>query len=397
MGKIKKDWGSNDLDKTITKKQAMYLLLTCLVGTKFQRLPSFLADIAGKSFWVVLCLYILIDGIFLILSLKIINLGSGKRLYEVLENKTGKIFAKIIFVMLGVYFIMLAVLPYESVHEVFADIIFDSLPWKFFALFLLIAMGVIAVSGLKNIGRTCQLFFFLIMIGIFGLFALGVSTTDLTSILPITETIPSTILEGFYKSTLWFGNFTILYVLMGRIKDQEDGKFNGIKLSFFLSSLFVIFAFITYYGIYQEVTPLKRNWLTKVSQFALLSLDIGRLDWFLILFAELATIITSGIFVYCSSYCFRKVFNCKKMNLITYIILLVLYLNTNYFVSSKLIIFKFLISYGAIFGAVVQYVIPIILLFIAFSYNKKFANMPLEKFKSNSKSKYKTSASEVKS
>jgi len=380
MGKIKKDWGSNDLDKTITKKQAMYLLLTCLVGTKFQRLPSFLADIAGKSFWVVLCLYILIDGIFLILSLKIINLGSGKRLYEVLENKTGKIFAKIIFVMLGVYFIMLAVLPYESVHEVFADIIFDSLPWKFFALFLLIAMGVIAVSGLKNIGRTCQLFFFLIMIGIFGLFALGVSTTDLTSILPITETIPSTILEGFYKSTLWFGNFTILYVLMGRIKDQEDGKFNGIKLSFFLSSLFVIFAFITYYGIYQEVTPLKRNWLTKVSQFALLSLDIGRLDWFLILFGELATIITAGVFVYCSAYCFQEVFQTKKINYIIYIILGILYLNTNFLVKGKLVIFRFIISIGAIYGMIIQYVLPIILLIIAHKYNRSINPKKIGKF-----------------
>jgi len=383
--------------KDITKKQAVYLLLICLIGTKFQRLPSFLSDVAGKGFWLVVFIYLLIDGLFLILTLKIINLGNGTTLYNMIEKTVGKVFTKIIFVILGIYFFMLSILPYESVHEVFADIIFDSLPWKFFALFLLIAMGVIAVSGLRNIGRLCQLLFYVILTGVVGLFVLGLFTSDITAVLPLSDVITKSVFEGVHKSSLWFGNFTILFIFMGHIKDEENKKWGGIKLSFFISFIFVALSYVVFYGIYEHITPLKRNWLTKVSQFALLSLDIGRLDWFLILFAELATIITSGIFVYCSSYCFRKVFNCKKMNLITYIILLVLYLNTNYFVSSKLIIFKFLISYGAIFGAVVQYVIPIILLFIAFSYNKKFANMPLEKFKSNSKSKYKTSASEVKS
>ena len=368
--------------KEITKKQAMCLLLICLIGTKFQRLPSFLADIAGKGFWVVMFIYLLIDGIFLMISLKIIDLGCGATLGEVLEKTAGKIFSKIVFVMLGVYFFILAILPYESVHEVFADIIFDSLPWKYFALFLLIAMGVVAVSGLRNIGRTCQMFFGVIAIGVVGLLILGVSTTDLTEILPITETVLGSVAEGVFKSTLWFGNFTVLYVLMGKIKDQENKKWSAIKLSFFLSSLFVVFSYVVFYGIYGQITPLKRNWLTKVSQFALLSLDIGRIDWFFILFAELATILTAGIFVYCSAYCFKEVFKPKKFNMIIYIILFALYLNTNFIVKCKLDIFRVLITVGPIYGIVVQYVLPFVLLLFARKFSKRQdTNKSLEKFK----------------
>ena len=152
-----------------------------------------------------------------------------------------------------------------------------------------------------------------------------------------------------------------------------------------MSSLFVIFAFITYYGIYQEVTPLKRNWLTKVSQFALLSLDIGRLDWFLILFGELATIITAGVFVYCSAYCFQEVFQTKKINYIIYIILGILYLNTNFFVKGKLVIFRFIISIGAIYGMIIQYVLPIILLIIAHKYNRSKNPKKIRKFSKSPK------------
>lgn len=373
--------------KDITKKQALYLLLICLIGTKFQRLPSFLSDVAGKGFWVVVFIYLLIDGIFLLLTLKIINLGNGATLFTVIEKTTGKVIAKIIFAILGIYFFMLSILPYESVHEVFADIIFDSLPWKFFALFLMIAMGAIAVSGLRNIGRLCQLLFYVIITGIVGLFLLGFFTSDLSHVLPLSDIIPKSIFEGVYKSSLWFGNFTILYVFMGHIKDEENKKWGGIKLSFFISFIFVTLSYVVFYGIYEHITPLKRNWLTKVSQFALLSLDIGRLDWFLILFAELATIITAGIFIYCSAKCFREVFNSKKINIIIYSLLLLLYLGTNYFVPGKLIIFRFIISYGAIFASIVQYAITILLLFLSCIYNKKFVKPKLNKINNKSSQK----------
>lgn len=376
------------MEKGITKKQAVYLLLICLIGTKFQRLPSFLADISGKSFWVVMFIYLLIDGLFLMLSLKIIDLGNGATLYEVMEKTVGKVFAKVIFIMLGVYFFLLTILPYESVHEVFADVIFDSLPWRFFALFVLITMAVIAVSGLRNIGRMCQLFFYLILLGIMGLFLLGIFTTDMTAILPITETVASSVFEGVYKSSLWFGNFTILFILMGRIKAQENKKWGGIKLSFYLSSIFVTLAFVVFYGIYQEITPLKRNWLTKVSQFALLSLDIGRPDWFLILFAEFATILTAGIFIYCCAYCFREVFQTRKINYLIYLSLTILYLYTNYLVDGKLIIFRFIIKFGSIYGMIIQYILPLVFLIIAGKYNKKInsSNSSLVKLKSKEKS-----------
>ena len=378
------------MNKDITKKQAMYLLLICLIGTKFQRLPSFLSDIAGKSFWVVLFIYMLIDGFFLLMTLKVIDLGGGASLYEVLEKTAGKVLSKVIFFVLGVYFLVLAILPYESVHEVFADIIFDSLPWKYFAFFLLASMAVIAVSGLRNIGRLCQMMFFISAIGIVGLCALGVADADYSALLPVTETVVQSVFDGVYKSTLWFGNFTILYVLMGRIKHDEKNRWGGIKLAFFISSIFVAFAFATFYGVYEFVSPIKRNWLTKVSQFALLSLDIGRLDWFLILFGEIATILTAGIFVYCSALSFKEVFGVKKINIIIYVLLLVLYLNTNFFAKSKLDIFRVLITIGPILGGVVQYVLPVLFVWLSRRYSKTSdKNHSLLKFKDGKRKKEK--------
>lgn len=371
--------------KEITKKQTIYLLLICLFGTKFQRLPSFLADISGKGFWVVLFIYMLIDGLFLMLAFKIINLGNGATLYQMIEKSAGKIIAKVILSLLGIYFFILAVLPYESVQEVFADVIFDSLPWKFFAFFLLISMGVLAVSGLRNIGRICQFFFYLVMIGVVGLFILGAITTDISRVLPFADIVISSVGDGLCKSSLWFGNFTILFVLMGKIENQKDKRFGGIYLSFFLGSLFVAVTYVVFYGIYGFITPLKRNLLTKISQFALLSLDIGRPDWFLILFAEIATILTAGIFVYCCAYCIREVIGCKKINYIIYLVLILLYIFTNFAIRSKLDIFKIYISYGSIFGMIIQYILPIILLLIGLRYRKLTYGNNLNKFKNHSR------------
>ena len=347
----------------ITKRQATIMFLICLIGTKFQRLPSFLASTAGRDLWVVVFLYLLIDGLFLFFTLKIIEFSRGLTLKELLEKIFGNVFARIVLFFAGAYFLLCSVLPYEAIQEVFTEVIFDRMPWYAFALFMLVTMGALACSGLKTIGRMCQVYFFIIIFGVVGLLLLGLSKTDLSAIMPIIKTDINGVFEGFYRSCVWYGDYWILLILMGHIKNQNKEKLASFQAVFYVGMIVVAFAFVVFYGIFKYITPQKTNLLTNISQFSLLALDIGRLDYFLIIFAEIATILTAGIFVYASAKCFADAFEIKKQNIVIYVLLGIIYVTTSFVIRSKILLINSILKIGLFVCPFVQYIL-LLLIFI---------------------------------
>ena len=369
----------------ITKKQAAALFIICLIGTKFQRLPSFLASNAGRDLWIIILLYLLVDGLFLCFTLKIVEFSKGLTLEEFLKKMIGNFGAKIVLFLIGTYYLICTILPYEAIQEVFTEVIFDRMPWYAFAIFMLITMGALACSGLKTIGRMCQLYFLIIIVGVFGLLFLGLSKTDFSGVMPIVKTNVVGLFEGFYRSCVWFGDYLILLVLMGHIQNfKKQDNFGFMKLCFYGGMLVVSFAYVVFYGIFKEMTPQKTNLLTNISQFSLLALDIGRLDYFLIIFAEIATILTAGIFLFASATCFMQSFGVKKPNVIIYSLLVIIYILTSFVIRNKILLINMIMKLGLFVCPVVQYALPIFILVVAALKNKK-SNKQFDKLRRGQK------------
>ncbi|MBQ2135327.1 MAG: hypothetical protein II201_00410, partial [Clostridia bacterium] len=104
---------------------------------------------------------------------------------------------------------------------------------------------------------------------------------------------------------------------IGNIKQKEKVG-SRFLLTQIAGVLIVAFAYVVFYGLYENLAPNQGSLISSISQFALLDLDIGRVDWVLVLMFEISTFISSATFVYMSAKCLKDIFGSRT---ITYILI----------------------------------------------------------------------------
>ena len=341
------------MKKELTKRQALFLLVVCFIANKAQRLPSFIATSIGRHGWLVTLILGMLDVVMLFVMLWTNKVANGKTCYDMCKNAGGKWFAKFIVLFFGLYYLLNALLPYEAIHDVFSNVLFDHLSWELYSVFIVFAIAFLATHGLTTIGRVTELLMFVIITSLVGLLILGGSTTDFSLVLPFYDIDAGKLFDACFSYSMWFGDFTIVYIFMGRVK-EDDGKMNfwfPIVLAF--SVLAMTFGYMIFYGLYEVLAPEQTNAISSISQFALLNLDIGRVDWFLVLFFEMSTFISSGLYVFGASKCLCEVFEIKKQNYVTIGLPIFVYF-------LDILVFKSIGRGASKFAKVVKYFYPMI-------------------------------------
>jgi hypothetical protein len=126
------------------------------------------------------------------------------------------------------------------------------------------------------------------------------------------------------------------------------------------------------------LTPTQTSLLSGISAFSILTLDVGRIDWFLVLLSQLASVISCATYVYCATDCINELTGKKNYFLcvvasvaILYAADLLLFGNIDY----GLFVFK---KYTRYLASIVQTIIPLICLLCAIIYRlkcRKFGNI----------------------
>lgn len=355
----------------ISRRQAVILFLICTMSSKLQLLPCLLAGEVGRDLWIVLLFGAIIDTAFLFLTILINKLCPNMSIHDLLRQTYGKLFTSLIGILFFGYFICTSILPFEAVRDVFASNLFDSIPWQIFALFFLVCVGYLSFSGLRTLGRTAELYFYVILFSIICLIILGAINTSWSEILPAFQTPPSKICSTYMMHSIWFGDYMIFYVLTGRIKPDDSGlKYKDVLLWMLAVSLYVV-GYIVLWGLYGITTSSQASLLSSISAFSLLSLEIGRLDWFLVLLSQIASVISCSTYIYCASECIYQIGNKKHFGACVIISTIILYL-------SDIIVFNNIDKGIALFtqnisflSLILQFLIPILCLISAIIVKKR--------------------------
>lgn len=311
--------------KSLTKRQALYLVTICFLANKTQRLPGLISSTVGRNGWLVILILGLLDVAFLSLTLLVNKINNKRTLYGMCEVAGGKVFASFVLITFGLYFLLNTILPYEAVHDVFSNVLFAHLPWEFYSIFLVFAVAFLACYGLTVMGRMSELTLWLIATSFVVLLFFGTMSTDFSRVLPIYDINAKTLFSTCFDYSLWFGDFTLIYLFMGRVK-EDDGKMGWC----FIVSITVCVALLCYgytifYGLYENLAPAQINFISSISRFSLLNLDIGRIDWFFVLFFEVSTFFSSAVYIYAASRCICEVFKIKNEKIVTIAIVLAVY------------------------------------------------------------------------
>lgn len=358
----------------ITRRQALLLFLICTISSKLQMLPCLISQDVGKAMWAVLLMGCAIDVVLFSLVITINMLAPNVTVHDMLRQTFGKVFTSIIGVLLLIYYISVAVLPYQAVREVFASNLFDTLPWQIFSIFLLVAVGYLAYTGMRTIGRTAELYFWIIIFSVVGLITLGVVTTNFIHVLPISDINLGEVSKSAYNNSIWFADYMIFFVLIGRIKTDPKHKapLNFTFLLYFLGATAVYcLAYITFYGLYTVLTPTQTSLLSGISAFSLTTLEVSRVDWFLVLLSQAASIISCATYTYCATDCINQITGKKSYGICLLFGLIILYLTDIILFNNTDLGIKYLKVFTAPFATIMQVIMPIITLFAAVMLKRK--------------------------
>jgi|GEM_PF-6553726 len=360
----------------MNKRQAIILVAICALATKLQRLPSLLSLTVMQDGWIVLLALGFADILFACLALWFFNaFNNVGTFYEVFEKIYGKVISKILFIVLFAYFLISAVLPFEAIHDLFANMLFNQINYNYFGLIFIGVLIFSSAKGLQMMGRQIEIYTALVTVGIVGVLAFGLFSADFSKILPAGHTDFSVFINEAARSSLWYGDFMIIFLLTGRVNLKKgENLWLGILLPFASVLLLIVpLAYVAFYSLYNNLAGFQSSAISSLTQFSLLSLDIGRIDWFFVLFEQVSTILSASIYIYLAAECFSQVFAIKRPLFIITLIALVLFL-ADVFIFKNLTTSPLLFrQVFYVFALIWNYVLPLIYAFSGLVYLKTHA------------------------
>lgn len=292
----------------MTSRQFYIALAIIVVCIKIQKFPCLLAGATQKNGYVLILAYFLINLLCIALGFYVLKKTKNKS-FQYTNSKGMKLLKNAFLILLTLYFFTQGILLYEAIQDLFAHILFDNLPWTLFSLLLIIAVFFLANRGVTCIARNFELYAFIIIASLIAISVFGGMETSFTNIFPLQDISLSQVFSNFVKFNTWFGDF-FLVIALGKV--SKDIKFKWTILTYIVAIAFVILVDIEFYGIYGAYASLQPSLVSVISEQSMLGVNIGRIDWFLILFSQIGTILGSATCFFFAKTCLAEVF--KKVN-----------------------------------------------------------------------------------
>lgn len=315
----------------MTARQFYIIFFVMVISIKVQKLPSLIADSLQKDTYLVILLYFLINLILICLAFFILKKTKGISFSKKTQNWLLNTIKSIIFLGIVAYFLSQTLLLYESIQNLFSHVLFYELPWTIFSLMLAFAVFYLAFSGIKNISLNFELYFWIIFIAYIIISMFGGIKADFASVLPFQTINLKKITSTMIDCNIWFGDF-FLVLALGKCTDHAKLKWTALVYTF--AMLFIALLYIEFYSIYEGYTPMKPSLISVLSEQAMLGVNIGRIDWFFILFTEIGTILSAGACLYFAKKCLCFAFpKLKSKYALIFLIVAVYFIDIFYLVD----------------------------------------------------------------
>lgn len=356
----------------MSARQFYFTIFIFSVSLKVQKMPSLSVGYLGKDNYLMVLFFMVVDLVGIALAFFILNRLKTMDLKN--ENNSTKIIKKIILIFTTLYFMLQGTLLYEAIHDLFAHVLFDNLPWTVFSLLLIAVVFYLALTGVKNIGKSVDLYFFVVLISYVILAIFGGRQTDFSVIFPFETTNFKNICDNFTAFNIWFGDFFMI-LFLGRHCDKIKWKWTS--LVYVASMLFVALLFVEFNGIYGEYAAIQSSLVSEISEQSMLGIDIGRVDWFLIILTEVGTIISSSLCLFFAKQCASVLLPKVKQGYVLGFLMIVLYLVDVFYLVDTNIKEMVFMEFSGLFSLLTKVVVFLMILIYCL-FKKKSSKKELE-------------------
>lgn len=355
------------MSNKISAGQAGVVAFILVMANKILLLPSLLYQTVHADGLIIMAVQFLFDILTLFIFVKLKTTFPNEKLYDVLTMKLGKVCAKLIYLVLLIFFFFKVVLTFSISYLYFQQQVYQDefINIAFICIFPIACFGV--VKGLRSLARTIELFYYIIITGViiclsFSLF------TQLNTPLFFQSSISELALT-LYRHIFTFGDFLFLFLVMDRI-EMTKKQSKKIYINAILGMVLVFALYTIFYCKYHITAFMHNNALSDVVVFTVEFNAFGRLDVIAMITISFITIFQFNIFSYAVCDTLKVIF--PKMSskfscgvfIIAYLILYQLFL------GKYEVLIKWVNGWQAVLGLVAGYLLPLLFLILALSRSK---------------------------
>ncbi len=364
----------------INYRQLSIMVFMSFIALKFLALPSLMYKEGGNMSWLVTLIIMIVDGLYAILIVELMKRSGEKNIYEFMKKTLGVVLTKIFMFLLMLKFALIVANIIKGLEFFVVENLYNKFDWALFIFPLLAVVGFLMYKGIRNIGRTYEMFFMAIIIGCLYIGFKAISSVDWLSFLPFFKDGGAPLIKTGYMHLSWFGSSSFLLMLFGKVDFSKEKKSKLIK--YILLAIFLTqFVYIIFYGLFGKTSPIHNFALSDISQFYSGVSSTDELSWLVVSLWIVAQAVQIGMYAYCLMLAMMFTFNIKN-KIIPIVIIDILMFLLGY-VSEKTVNLEnfFFSHFASIITIISQYVIPIILLFAYIVYAKRNKGVESEKSK----------------
>ena len=351
--------------KQLTTRQAKIIMMFYVCISKIMILPSLVCSQLKSDFYIVYLLMFLIELLFVLLILNINKRNPDLSFKDYFEQKFGVFITKIFYFIIGSIILFKTCLFFHETFMYLFESLYVDLKWWF----VIFPSGVFAVymssRNLRNFGRTIEIFCYVVLGCILIAWFDGVSNIHILNLIPKFDFNKTNLFSSLINSSIWFGDFLLLFFILGNIKVEKKMQKEIVK-GWIYGVIITVVTCIIFYGVFGVTSSLRRMALIDLTQYAPKLSKTGNFIWFvnmiwpIILFYQLAiqTYFTTQSYSYCfnARHNFRFLLSCIVV-VATIVILILFDLNITNIINFIRGGFGFVMLF-------LQYVLPFIMLVI---------------------------------
>ena len=292
----------------INSRQLCVIVFYILTSLKLFALPSLIYVTCETDSWMVFVFMILIDICLTLIIFSFLRQSSEKNFYKFLKNRFGVVFAKIFCFSFFVVFMLDLLDGTTGLQRLLLNNFYIEFRWYVFLIPQLSIMAYIVYKGLRNIGRLCEIFIWLIIAGIIFIILKSLTEFDPTFFLPVLSTGFSPIIKALFKHITWFGTPISLLFMMGDI-DFKDYKTSRLVKYLVIAGSAILISVVVFYGVFKSNAGLHSFAISDLSEISNSSTALDELSWFIVSIWVIGQTLQLSISFYAVIYSFRYLFN----------------------------------------------------------------------------------------
>lgn len=345
----------------INYRQLSIMVFMSFIALKFLALPSLLYKESGNMSWLVALVIMIIDGLYAILIIELMKRSNEKNIYEFMKKTLGVVITKIFMFLLMLKFALVVANIIKGLEFFVVENLYNKFNWSLFIFPLLAVVGFLMYKGIRNIGRTYEMFFIAIIVGCLYIGLKAINSVDWLSFLPFFKDGGAVLFKSGYIHLGWFGSSSFLLMLFGKVDFSNEKKLKLIKY-ILLAILLTQFIYIVFYGLFGKTSPIHNFALSDISQFYSGLSSTDELSWLVVSLWIVAQAVQIGMYAYCLMQAMMFTFNIKNKIIPISIIDVLMFLLG--YASEKTVNLEnfFFTNFASIITIISQYIIPIILL-----------------------------------